>query len=96
MQYTYILTIPTLFAYAAGYTVIKYKMGWTVVPGLGSEHHHRGRDIPVLTSSASSPNTVATVALDISVGNIPLKLAFRHSMGAGDVCSCFSKCTDAI
>ncbi|KAL4249232.1 hypothetical protein ABKN59_007241 [Abortiporus biennis] len=35
MTYTYLVTIPLIAAYAMGFSVIKYKMGYTIVPGVG-------------------------------------------------------------
>ncbi|KAJ3554309.1 hypothetical protein NM688_g3178 [Phlebia brevispora] len=35
MTYTYLLTVPLLIIYSVSFAVIKYKMGWSLVPGFG-------------------------------------------------------------
>lgn len=35
MTYTYLINIPLIAIYSIGFAVIKYKMGWTTVPGVG-------------------------------------------------------------
>ncbi len=37
IQYTYLLSVPAVMAYAIGFTVIKYQEGFTVLPEYGSE-----------------------------------------------------------
>ena len=36
-QYTYLLSVPTVIAYAMGFAVIKYQEGFVQLPPYGSE-----------------------------------------------------------
>ena len=72
--------------YAIGFAVIKYTVGYSIVPGLGSAYHHSVASTSSLNRlSLSYPHTILDMARKISKGHFSFSAHLFDRLGTLDV-----------